>query len=241
MAIGTVIMMGGIHRSSGVIIPRRWAEGSRRRSMTGIILSGGSSRRMGENKAFLRVGGERMIDRTVRLFRTLFREVLIVTVNPLDYLDQEAAIVTDIIPGKGALGGLYTGLFYSGDEYAFAAACDMPFLNGAFIEYMVARATGYDIVVPSLPDGLQPLHAIYSRRLLPLIRARLDRNLLKIAGFYPGQRILTISPDTVHPFDPAGRMFLNINTPRDVMNLPAGNSGPADEPGLRVQEESETR
>ncbi len=187
--------------------------------MTGVILSGGKNTRMGENKAFLRIGGERLIDRTVRLFRALFREVIIVTASPLDYLDQEAVIVTDILPEKGALGGLYTGLFFASDEYAFLAACDMPFLNKAFIEYMVLQAKGYDIVVPAPPDGLQPLHAIYARRCLPAIRARLDRNRLQIKGFYPGHPLLKISPEVLDAFDPKGRMFLNVNTPEDHQKL----------------------
>jgi molybdenum cofactor guanylyltransferase len=181
--------------------------------MTGVILSGGKNTRMGENKAFLRVGGERLIDRTVRLFRRVFQEVMIVTTSPFDYLDQEAVIVTDILPDKGSLGGLYTGLFYAADEYAFLAACDMPFLNQAFIEYMVTQATGHDIVIPSPPDGLQPLHAIYSRRCLPAIRALLDRNRMQIKGFYAGHDLLKIPPDVLETFDPQGRMFLNINTP----------------------------
>jgi len=187
--------------------------------MTGVILSGGKNTRMGENKAFLRVGEERLIDRTVRLFRRVFREVIIVTTSPLDYLDQEAIIVTDIIPEKGALGGLYTGLFYATDEYAFLSACDMPFLNTTFMEYMVLQATGYDIVVPAPPDGLQPLHAIYARRCLPAIRARLDRNRLQIKGFYQGHHILKISPEVLGAFDPEGRMFLNVNTPEDLQKL----------------------
>jgi molybdopterin-guanine dinucleotide biosynthesis protein A len=188
--------------------------------MTGIILSGGRSRRMGENKAFLRIGGERLIDRAVRLFRELFREVIIVTTSPLDYIDQEAIIVTDILPEKGALGGLYTGLFYAGEEHAFVAACDIPFLNRSFIEYMASLATDYDIVVPAPPDGLQPLHAIYARRCIPAIRTLLDRDHLQIKELYTGQRILKISPETLCCFDPAGRMFLNINTPEDFRKLP---------------------
>jgi molybdopterin-guanine dinucleotide biosynthesis protein A len=187
--------------------------------MTGVILSGGKNTRMGENKAFLRVGEERLIDRTVRLFRRVFREVIIVTTSPLDYLDQEAIIVTDILPEKGALGGLYTGLFYATYEYAFLAACDMPFLNIAFMEYMAQQATGYDIVIPAPPDGLQPLHAIYARRCLPDIRANLDRNLLQIKGFYQGHSILKISPEVLGTFDPEGRMFLNVNTPEDLRKL----------------------
>jgi len=83
--------------------------------MTGVILSGGRNLRMGQNKAFLRIEGERLIDRTVRLFRAVFPEVIIVAASPLDYLDQAATIVTDILPEKGALGGLYTGLFFALD------------------------------------------------------------------------------------------------------------------------------
>jgi molybdopterin-guanine dinucleotide biosynthesis protein A len=189
--------------------------------MTGIILSGGRSTRMGKSKAFLRVGGERLIDRTVRLFRAVFREVIIVTASPLDYLDKETVIVTDILPERGALGGIYTGLFYAGEEQAFVAACDMPFLNRSFLEYMASGATGYDIVVPAPPDGLQPLHAVYSRRCLPAIRDLLERNSLKITGFYRGHKLRTISPEVLRSFDPEGRMFMNVNTPEDILKLPS--------------------
>ncbi len=188
--------------------------------MTGIILSGGSNTRMGRNKAFLHVGGERLIDQTVRILRSLFPEVIIVALNPLDYLDQDAAIVTDLLPGRGALGGLYTGLFYAADEYAFVTACDIPFLNRAFLEYLASQANGYDIIVPAPPDGLQPLHAVYSRRCLPAIRSLLDRNHLQIKEFYPGQKILRIEPEVLRAFDPEGRMFINVNTPEDLQNLP---------------------
>jgi molybdopterin-guanine dinucleotide biosynthesis protein A len=190
--------------------------------MTGIILSGGGNTRMGQNKAFLRIGDDRLIDRTVRLFRSVFREVIIVVANPLDYLDQDAAIVTDLLPGRGALGGLYTGLFYAADEYAFVTACDIPFLNRRFLEYMASLANGYDIIVPAPPDGLQPLHAVYSRRCLPAIRSLLDRNRLQIKELYRGQKILPIDPAVLRAFDPEGRMFINVNTPEDLRNLPPG-------------------
>lgn len=190
--------------------------------MTGVILSGGRSSRMGENKALLPVNGERMIDRTVRLFRTLFEEVIIVTVSPLDYLDQDAAVAVDIRPGKGALGGIYTGLFHARGERAFFAACDMPFLNRGFIERMISLASGYDIVVPVTPEGPQPLHAIYARRCLPVIRRLIDRDRLKIAGFYPGHRILAIPPEAIRSFDPEMKMFLNVNTRDDLHLLSSG-------------------
>jgi molybdenum cofactor guanylyltransferase len=188
--------------------------------MTGVILAGGKNSRMGENKAFLKVNGEPLIDRTVRLYQAVFKEVIIVTTSPLDYLNQDATIVTDILPEKGALGGIYTGLFWAAEEYAFIAACDMPFLNRAFLEYMVRQTEGYDIIVPALPDGFQPLHAIYARRCLPVIRGLIERERLKITGFYPGHRTLTISPEVIRSFDPEGRMFINVNTPDELRNLP---------------------
>jgi len=189
--------------------------------MTGVILSGGRNLRMGQNKAFLRIEGERLIDRTVRLFRAVFPEVIIVAASPLDYLDQAATIVTDILPEKGALGGLYTGLFFALDERVFVAACDMPFLNRAFLVYLFQQTTAYDIIVPAPPDGLQPLHAVYTRRCLPVIRSLLDRNRLQIKELYPGRRLLKIPPEVLRSFDPEGRMFLNVNTPEDLRNMQA--------------------
>lgn len=82
-------------------------------SMTGIILSGGENVRMGQNKAFLVVDGKRLIDRMIRIFRGLFAEVILVTNKPRDYLDLDVTLVTDIYPGRKALGGIYTGLFYA--------------------------------------------------------------------------------------------------------------------------------
>ncbi|MCL2670228.1 MAG: molybdenum cofactor guanylyltransferase [Syntrophaceae bacterium] len=198
--------------------------------MTGIILSGGRSRRMGENKAFFKLNGERLIDRVVRIFQSLFSEVIIVTTAPLDYLDQKATVVMDILPVRASLGGIYTGLFHSTDEKAFVAACDMPFLNKAFITHLINLSPGYDIVVPVVPEGFHPLHAIYDRRCLHAIRRRLDRGHLKtiaetsrrldpnlkVTAFYPGHRLLTIPPEICRRFDPELRMFWNLNTHKDM-------------------------
>lgn len=184
--------------------------------MTGIILSGGKNTRMGENKAFIRVDGERIIDRTIRIFGDLFEETVLVTNDPLAYLEFDLKIVTDIIKGKGALGGIYTGLFHSSCEYAFVCPCDMPFLNSDFVRYMQERAQGYDAVVPVQPAGFQPLHAIYSQRCMPFIRKCIDEDRLKITGFYKKVRVLEIPPEVTAPFDPEGRMFFNVNSPEDL-------------------------
>lgn len=185
-------------------------------AMTGVILAGGKNSRMGTNKAFLELEAERLIDKNIRLLKSIFDHVLIVVAEPREYLHLDAAIATDIFPGKGALGGLYTGLFFSPTRHAFVAACDMPFLNGRFIEYMAQNTNGFDIVVPHPPDGLQPLCAVYSRNCLPAIRNLIDKSLLQIKGFFPGHKVLEIPPDVLISFDPDENMFANLNTPADL-------------------------
>lgn len=187
------------------------------KNITGIILAGGKNSRMGTNKAFLTVDGIRLIDKTLNIYRRLFAEILIVTNDPLSYIEYEdAAVVTDIYKGKGPLGGIYTGLFYSKNNYAFACPCDMPFLNKDFIAFLTGQSGKHDIIVPEPPEGYQPLHAIYSRNCLPNIKRLLLMDKLKITGFYRDMRVLTIREDQIKPFNPEGRLFQNLNTPEDV-------------------------
>lgn len=188
--------------------------------ITGVILSGGKNTRMGgRNKAFLEFEGERLIDRTVRIFKALFAEVILVTNSPLDYLDQNVMMVTDIYKDKGALGGIHAGLFHATCEKAFFAACDMPFLDQSFIASMIDLADHYEIVVPNPPDGLQPLHAVYSRKCLPVIEKLFSQDKLKIIGFYPGYTIHKILPEVLVQFDPEGKMFANLNSLEELRKV----------------------
>lgn len=180
--------------------------------MTGIILSGGKSSRIGENKAFVVIDGMRIIDRAVNLFKSLFEDVIIVTNAPLDYLDLEVTLVTDIYAGKHALGGIYTGLFYASCSHAFVAACDMPHLNPQLIAMMIKQAPAYDIVVPETKAGLEPLHAIYSKNCLPHIKRRIVQDRLKITGFYKGLKCLRLPETVCRSFDDKMLSFTNINT-----------------------------
>jgi len=187
--------------------------------MTGVILSGGKCKRMGVNKAFLEINGERLIDRTVELFRELFDEVILVTNEPLPYLDLNATIVGDIIKGAGALGGVYSGLYYASCSHAFVAACDMPFLNRSFIVHMLSSIAHYDVVVPKSDGCLEPLHAVYSKSCLPAIKDQLMRGNLKIIDLYKALNISVISEQEIRKFDLPGRMFLNVNTKEDLGSI----------------------
>jgi molybdopterin-guanine dinucleotide biosynthesis protein A len=184
--------------------------------ITGIILAGGKNLRMGKNKAFLEISGQRIIDRTKQLFVDLFDEVFLVANSPLDYLDLNLRVVSDLFPGGGALGGIYSGLFHASHSHAFVAACDMPFLNKALISHLSALSPGYDIVIPKMEDGWQPLHAVYSPKCLPFMEDLLQKKNLKIIDFFPKVKKREVTTEEILPFDPQLVSFLNINTPEDL-------------------------
>jgi len=187
--------------------------------ITGIILAGGKNLRMGENKAFLQVNGQRIIDRIGKLFSDLFDEILLVTNSPLEYLDLNLRMVADLTPGKGALGGIYTGLFHASYSHAFVAACDMPFLNKALISHLIDLSPSYDIVIPKTEDGLQPLHAIYSQKCLSFMEDLLRKNDLKIIDFFHRVKKREVPTQEILPLDPKLASFLNVNTPEDLARV----------------------
>ena len=192
----------------------------KKNSTTGIILAGGKNSRTGANKAFLEIDGIRLIDKTINIYREIFSEIIIVTNDPLSYVEfTDAAVVTDIYKGKGPLGGIYTGLHYAKNNYAFVSPCDMPFLHQDFIEYLTRQSGKHDVIVPELAAGYQPLHAIYSRNCLPSIKRLLLMDKLKITGFYRDMRVLAIGEEQILPFNKDGRLFQNLNTPEDVEQL----------------------
>ncbi len=179
----------------------------------------------GINKAFLEVGGERLIDRTMRVYRPLFREILISTNSPLEYLGFDTRIVTDIHRGKGPLGGIHAGLLHADGEKAFVSACDMPYLSEAFIGHMIAQAKGYDLVVPVSANGFESLHAIYSRRCLPVIESQIERGELKVSLLFRKFKTREIPADEIRRFDPEGRLFANLNRPEDLKSIPQPETG----------------
>jgi len=184
-----------------------------------MILAGGKSIRMGQDKAFIEVDGVPIILRVFAVLDRLFRETIIVANEKEPYAELNIPVYSDLVPGQGALGGLYTGLVYSTFPYSFCVACDMPFLNRALIEYLLTRIDQYDAVVPRTSDGLQPLHAIYSKQCLEPIRHLLDLGKTKIMDFYPLIRLGIVDEKEFLPLDPEKRSFTNVNTPEELQML----------------------
>ncbi len=184
--------------------------------MTGIILAGGKSRRMRDNKAFIDAGGVPLFERVYRIFKEIFSEIIIVANDARPFKRYEACFQKDIIPNKGALGGLYTGLFHSSSYHAFCSACDMPLLNPWVIKYMTEEKDAYDVIVPKTHDGLHPLHAIYSKKCLNPMRHLLKRDNLKIVNFFHQVRVRYIEEMEIREFDPQMMSLINVNTEEEM-------------------------
>ncbi|WP_176706701.1 molybdenum cofactor guanylyltransferase [Paenibacillus hemerocallicola] len=135
--------------------------------LRGVILAGGENRRMGgKPKALLPIGGEKLIQRQIRLLTPICSEIVVVTNEPGLYVPvvgRSARIITDLDPGKGPLGGMHAAFSLDGDAYTWVVGCDMPFLSSAAADLMLDKAVDMklDAVVPRLDSRLHPLHAVY--------------------------------------------------------------------------------
>jgi len=152
------------------------------------ILAGGKNSRMkGQNKAFLDINGVSIIDRGIEVLKKRFNEITIVTNSPENYLlcRNDCAIVTDIIKDKGPLCGIHAGLVHTSKDGVFFIACDMPFLHIGLINRLVEIAGNedFDCVVPYSDRGIEPLHAVYSKNILPELEKSLYKEGLPIRQY----------------------------------------------------------
>ena len=185
---------------------------------TGVILSGGLANRYdGTEKALLRVGGDRILDRIYDIYRELFDEIILVTNTPEKFLEWDLLIVSDLFPIRSSLTGIHAGLFYMTNPYAFISACDTPFLKKEMVETVIGRIEAQiDIVMPQTSAGFEPLCAAYSKRCLEAAQNHLEQEKLKVIKAFRKSRIKTISEKVLRKIDPELQSFFNINTPKDL-------------------------
>jgi molybdopterin-guanine dinucleotide biosynthesis protein A len=185
---------------------------------TGVILSGGlSTRYNGTEKALLRVGGIRILDRIYDIYSQLFDEIILVTNNPQKFLEWDVLIVSDLFPIRSSLTGIHAGLFYMTNPFAFISACDTPFLKKELVEAVIGKIEAQiDIVMPETAAGFEPLCAAYSKRCLQPAQQHLEQEKLKIIKTFRKSRIKTISEKVLRKIDPDLTSFFNINTPDDL-------------------------
>jgi len=186
------------------------------KNVTGLILLGGKSSRYGSNKALVEIEGVRLVDRVVGVMKSIFHRVILVTNTPEEYAYLRLPMVEDLIMGLGPMGGIYTGLMTMSDEAGFLVACDMPFLSGKLIRHMVEVRDDFDTVVPRMDWMLEPLHALYSKKCIPVIREAIEERQYQIAKCFARMRVRYMDEEEIRLWDQDLRSLFNINKPQDL-------------------------
>lgn len=194
---------------------KKWQE----EPITGVILAGGKSRRMGRNKALLDLGGICLIEKTYQIMSKLFQEVILITNTPEDYAFLNCPCQRDIYPGIGSIAGLHAALSTSNNERIFVVPCDMPFLNPALITLLCRKEKTYDAVVPFSNQGIEPLHALYHRRCLPQLERAIVEGDKKLQNFLQDIWTYFLPVSAYQHIPDAEQSFRNVNRPEDYAAL----------------------
>ena len=186
--------------------------------LTVCIQAGGQSSRMGEDKALKTFLGRPLIQRVIDRLSPIADEVIVTTNRPDQYTFLDIPLFSDLKPGRGALGGLYTAIASASHPFVAVVACDMPFASPTLIEaatkLMVEEEA--DVVIAKTEQGYEPLHAVYRRATcLPAIEAAIDADQWKVIAWFPQVKVRVLTPEEVKRYDPSGLAFWNVNTPEE--------------------------
>jgi len=186
--------------------------------ITGVILAGGKSSRFGVNKALLEINGSKLIDRVTGLLISIFERVILITNSPDEYLYLGLPIREDLIKGLGPIGGILTGLEDINDEAGFFIACDMPFVSEDLIRYIVSVRGGFDAVVPKIDWKIEPLHALYRKSCLPVIRGLIASGVYQTIKAFDMLNVRYLNEAEIRANDPQMRSFFNVNMPEELVD-----------------------
>ena len=188
--------------------------------ISGIVLAGGKSLRLGHDKVLEKIGDTTLLERVVSHIDQFSKHIIIVTANERTFVPlanrPKVKIVSDILPGQGSLGGIYTGLVSSGSFYNLVVAADMPFLNENLLRHMIEKSEGYDFILPRVNGLFEPLHAIYSRNCIEPIKKIFGQGKKVIIELFNHVKVRYIETEEVERFDPKHLSFFNINTREDL-------------------------
>ena len=188
-------------------------------NISAAILAGGSSRRMGRNKALLSFRGRPLVTRVYEILRPLFEDIFLVTNDPGPFDFVPCPKIPDRVPGKGPISGVDAALRHSRNPYVLVVGCDTPFLSHSLLKLLAGKTQDADLVIPCGPHGPEPLCAVYGKGCLPLIEESLLRGDFSLMALVGRLRTRDIPAEEVAAVDPGFLSFMNINTPGDFRML----------------------
>jgi molybdenum cofactor guanylyltransferase len=186
-----------------------------------IILAGGKSLRLGHDKLLETIGYKSLIELAVSHIESLCNKIIIVTAGertfPMLASHPEVKIINDIFPGKGSLGGIYSGLVESDSFYNLVIASDMPFLNQPLLRHIIEVSDGFDFVLPHVNNMFEPLHAVYSKGCVSPIEFLMGEDKKVILELFGLVRVKHVEAEEIDRFDPKHLSFFNVNTKEDLV------------------------
>jgi molybdopterin-guanine dinucleotide biosynthesis protein A len=185
-----------------------------------IVLAGGKSTRLGHDKVLETVGNTSLLEQVISRIDPLSKEIIIVTAKERTFTQlvsrPKVKVVSDIFPGQGSLGGIYTGLVKSDSFYNLVVAADMPFVNTSLLGYMIGICEGFDFVLPRVNGLFEPMHAVYSKNCIAPIESILNKGKKVIIELFNYVKVKYVEADEVDKFDPQHLSFFNINTKEEL-------------------------
>ena len=183
------------------------------KKITAIILAGGKSSRMKEEKGLVYFNRKMLIEHVIGSLEKITNQIIIVTQNEA-YRQFGYLCYADVLKDKGALGGIYSGLYYSTTKKNLIVGCDMPFLSEKLLIELMNNAGDEDVLLTEHQDKAEPLCSIYDKNCIEHIRSQLEQDHLKITDAMVGLKTRVISFDKEEWF--TGNEFANINSVEEL-------------------------
>jgi molybdenum cofactor guanylyltransferase len=182
--------------------------------LTGLVIAGGKSSRMGVEKGLVQFGGKPLILYSLELLQQVCSSVIIsANSNAFDFL--KLPVVKDTTSGRGPMAGIYSGLTTASTEYIFVLSCDMPLLNISLLQYLITSSKSAKAAVAWHKGFVEPLCGIYHRELLGELESHIAEEKFKLISFLEKVNARFIHVNESLPFYCPG-LFLNVNTPEDL-------------------------
>ena len=188
-----------------------------KKEVTGIILAGGTSSRMGKDKGLCEFKGKSLVTYAIEALLPICDTILISSNNTEDYQKFGFEVIVDEYKGIGPIGGIYSSLSRSVTQHNLVISCDTPFLNTQLLEYVLANSNGYDIVVPEHGDYyVEPLAAYYSSSIISVLEDAIKVKDFKLMNLFSKVRYRSIKVDSISGY--STKLFKNLNSPSDLLS-----------------------
>lgn len=178
-----------------------------------IILAGGKSSRMGEDKGLMPLFGRAMISYVIDKALEVSPNIVIVSDNP-NYKKFDFPVVKDVYKEKGPLGGIYSGLINSEREKNLVLSCDIPYVKSGLLKYLLYQAEGYDITIPIHKERIHPLIGIYSKHCASHFKRCIELDKLKITNAFEPFETNYVEADEFDDIE-----FKNLNSKKDIIPM----------------------